>query len=65
MLDHGGPDEQIGKFCTDKATRFEELEGNISTLKAKLSRVGSLLEAAKLEAMIRELEAILDKLESS
>ena len=64
MLDHGGPgDPSRGKRGPSDAGRFQELEGNISQVKAKLAVERDPRKAARLEAMLDKLEAILAGLE--
>jgi beta-lactamase regulating signal transducer with metallopeptidase domain len=64
-LDHGGP-EPVKKGdmkCQVERPRFQELESGIRAIKNQLAATHDAREAARLEAMLGKLEAILDKLE--
>lgn len=65
MFDHGGP-ERLGKNkpCGVSArSRFQELEGSIADLQAKLAVEQDPQELAKLRVMLSKLEAIMAALQ--
>ena len=64
-LDHGGPDrvKSTCKISHGDRPRFQELESGIRAIKNQLVVTRDAREAAKLEAMLGKLEAILVRLE--
>ena len=64
-LDHGGPDraKSTCKISHCDRPRFQELESGIRAIKNQLAVTRDAREAAKLEAMLGKLEALLVRLE--
>jgi hypothetical protein len=65
-LNHGGPEPPgRGGRCKGRdLARFQELEGHIASIEAKLADTEDPEEIARLRAMLSKLEAVLSKLES-
>jgi len=66
MLDHGGPEpsEQQGKGCGMSRSRFQELDGNIADVEARLAEATDSAEIARLERMLARLQGIMAKLQA-
>jgi len=61
-LDHGGPASPV-KMPREQSTLFQELEGNIETVRTKLAEETDPAEVERLRTMLEKLESLLDQLE--
>jgi hypothetical protein len=61
-LNHGAP-ERVRKCPPSDRTRFQELEGNIATIEARLADETDPDQLAKLKTMLAKLEDLLARLQ--
>jgi hypothetical protein len=58
-LDHGGPERPGKRNCpsADQRSRFQELEGSIAAIQAKLATEADPVEVTRLQTVLAKLES--------